>query len=266
MTNDPLPHQGLRSSKPAQARLQRDNRGRIIQPQAQGFGNWRQRLAQRRQPNVSAGVPHVEHFPENRHTLLRLNRVHDWAAMEQELCQRLHIKDRQDIKSDSKQGVSPQDQRLLERLLGGRLLVATLEDIVDEHHCIVSLLNGQLVWYVPLLSIVDRELLRPKAQVLISQFGFVLVGVLDDLAVNEAANLIVEATPLETYADVGKFVKGDPWVSGDFRPFQESNEERSRKQAILLPFPLSSCSHAPLPTASAAAQEVWTSKFRRSER
>ena len=145
----------------------------------------------------------MPHFPENRHTLLRLNRVHDWAALEQELCERLHVKDHQ---NDPTQGVkmTKYDRRLLERLTSSRLLVAKLEDIVDDQHCIVSLANGQIVWYAPLLSIVDRELLRPNVEVLVSLFGFAVVGVLDDMASNDAANLIVEATPLETFADVGE--------------------------------------------------------------
>jgi 26S proteasome regulatory subunit T2 len=174
----------------------------VIQPQAQGFGNWRQRIAQRHDPTVTQNVPTVPHFPDNRHTLLRLNRVHDWAALEQELCQRLHVQDHQ---SDPFQGqkISKQDRALVEKLTDSKLLVATLEDIVDDQHCIVSLARGQIVWYAPLLSIVDRSLLRPNAEVLVSLFGFAVVGVLDDVTSNEATNLIVESSPLETFADIG---------------------------------------------------------------
>lgn len=96
------------------------------------------------------------------------------------------------------------DRALVERLTSSRLLVANLEDIVDDQHCIVSLARGQIVWYAPLLSIVDRSLLRPNAQVLVSLFGFAVVGVLDDTTGNEATNLIVEACPMETFADIGK--------------------------------------------------------------
>lgn len=175
----------------------------MIQPQAQGFGNWRQRSARRHDPTVTSSVPRVPHFPDNRHTLLRLDRVQDWAALEEELCHRLHVKD---FHSDPYQGqkISNQDRKLVEKLTGSRLLVANLEDIVDDQHCIISMQKGMVIWYAPLLSIVDRDLLRPNAQVLVSLFGFAVVGVLDESLDNEAANLIVEAAPLETFADIGE--------------------------------------------------------------
>lgn len=175
----------------------------MIQPQAQGFGNWRQRISRRHDPSLAPSVPRIPHFPDNRHTLLRLERVHDWVALEQELCQRLHVSDYQ---ADPMQGLkfSKHDCALVQKLTESRLLVCNLEDIVDDQHCIVSLARGQIVWYAPLLSIVDRSLLRPNAQVLVSLFGFAVVGVLDDMTGNEATNLIVETCPMETFADIGK--------------------------------------------------------------
>lgn len=84
------------------------------------------------------------------------------------------------------------------------MIVAQLEDIVDDEHVIVSLANGQLPFYVPLMSICDKEKLEPNSKVLLSKVGFCVVGVLDDADSTTATKLRLEKAPKETFADIGQ--------------------------------------------------------------
>lgn len=194
---------GLGPSKPPTPRLERDSKGHAIPPKSKGFGNWQQRLANR-QANRSnrTPVPQVPHFPEDRFTLLKLNRVKDWLALEEELCQRLMLHhDRKDPFDGQVHSVG--DKKLVEKLVDSRLIVGDLEDIIDDEHCIVSLHNGMSLYYCPLLSLVDKDLLYPNASVLISTFGFAVVGVLDEETTNNASSFVIEDLPRESYHDIG---------------------------------------------------------------
>lgn len=86
------------------------------------------------------------------------------------------------------------------------MIVAQLEDIVDDDHVIVSLANGQLPFYVPLMSICDKEKLEPNSKILLSKVGFCVVGVLDNVDSSVASKLRLETAPRETFADVGQFL------------------------------------------------------------
>lgn len=86
------------------------------------------------------------------------------------------------------------------------MIVAQLEDIVDDEHVIVSLANGQLPFYVPLMSICDKEKLEPNSKVLLSKVGFCVVGVLDDADSSAATKLRLEKAPKETFADIGQLL------------------------------------------------------------
>lgn len=84
------------------------------------------------------------------------------------------------------------------------MTVGTLEDIVDDNHAIVSIAGGQLPFYVPILSIVDKDRLEPNCKVLLSKKGFVVVGVLDNDFSLEAMKMRLETAPQETFADIGE--------------------------------------------------------------
>lgn len=83
------------------------------------------------------------------------------------------------------------------------MTVGVLEDIVDENHAIVSVAGGLLPFYVPVLSIVDRDRLEPNCNVLLSKKGFVVVGVIESDASKLAAKMVLEKAPTETFADIG---------------------------------------------------------------
>lgn len=81
--------------------------------------------------------------------------------------------------------------------------VATLEDIVDEQHAIVSLAGGALPFYVAIMSFVDREKLQPNARVLLGKRSAAIVGVVDDNFGTMATKFRLDLAPTETFADIG---------------------------------------------------------------
>ncbi len=81
-------------------------------------------------------------------------------------------------------------------------IVATLEEIVDENHVIVSQTAG-VEYYVPLPSFVDRTYIEPGQSVLCNSHSMAVVGVLVD-DTNPLLNMMkVETPPEESYADIG---------------------------------------------------------------
>lgn len=83
------------------------------------------------------------------------------------------------------------------------MTVGVLEDIVDDNHAIISVAGGQLPFYVPILSIVDKDMLVPNCKVLLSRKGFVIVGVLDEDFSKTAWKMRLQKAPAETFADIG---------------------------------------------------------------
>lgn len=57
--------------------------------------------------------------------------------------------------------------------------VGTMEEIIDEEHAIVTPNHG-LEYYVPVLSIVDKDQLEPGCSVLLHHRNHTVVGLLTD--------------------------------------------------------------------------------------
>jgi 26S proteasome regulatory subunit T2 len=55
---------------------------------------------------------------------------------------------------------------MVDEIRGMPLQVANLEEIIDDEHAIVAPQNG-LEYYVPMLSIVDKDQLEPGCSVLL---------------------------------------------------------------------------------------------------
>jgi hypothetical protein len=89
-----------------------------------------------------------------------------------------------------------------EDLRGSPLQVGTLEEMIDDNHCIVSTTNGP-EYYVCILSIADADLLEPGCSVLLHNKSMAVVGVLGDEADPLVQVMKVEKAPLESYADIG---------------------------------------------------------------
>ena len=124
--------------------------------------------------------------------------------MEEELLKGFHAEKKNTASVLNQANLTPAQIKFARRLRKPPLIVADLEDIVDDNHAIVSLAGGRLPFYVPITSIVDRDRLEPNGKVLLSKVGFCVVGVLDPDDTNTGtAKLRVEKAPKETFADIG---------------------------------------------------------------
>ena len=65
----------------------------------------------------------------------------------------------------------------VDELRGTPLDIGVLQEIIDDEHAIVSPHMG-LEYYVPILSIVDKDQLEPNCSVLLNHRSHALVGIL----------------------------------------------------------------------------------------
>jgi len=90
----------------------------------------------------------------------------------------------------------------VDELRGTPLNVGNLEEIIDDEHAIVTPHVG-LEYYVPILSIVDKDQLEPGCSVLLHHRSHAIVGILQDEVDPMVSVMKVEKAPLESYADIG---------------------------------------------------------------
>jgi len=81
-------------------------------------------------------------------------------------------------------------------------MIGTLEEMIDENHCIVSTAMGPQ-YYVNILSFVDKDLLEPGCTILLNYKMLSVVGILNDETDPMVNVMKVDKAPLETYADIG---------------------------------------------------------------
>ena len=126
---------------------------------------------------------------------LRLERIKDFLLMEREFIANQEVlKPRDERESDA--------LKEAEELRGWPMQVGTLEEMIDDNHCIVSV-SGLPDQYVCVLSIVDADLLEPGCSVLLNNRDNHVVGVLGDEADPLVQVMKVEKAPAESYADIG---------------------------------------------------------------
>lgn len=90
----------------------------------------------------------------------------------------------------------------LDEIRGTPMDVGSLEEFIDDNHCIVSTANGP-EYYVNVMSFVDRDQLEPGSSILIHHKNLAVIGMLGD-EVDPLVNVMkVDKAPLETYADIG---------------------------------------------------------------
>lgn len=105
-------------------------------------------------------------------------------------------------KEQTKPEEDNQEFKKIEQLRGLPMNVGTLEEFIDEDHCIVSSTMGP-EYYVPIMSFVDKDQLQPNCSVLLNHRGMSVVGIMQD-DVDPLLNVMkVEKAPLEGYADIG---------------------------------------------------------------
>jgi len=90
----------------------------------------------------------------------------------------------------------------VDELRGTPITVGNLEEIIDDEHAIVTPHVG-LEYYVPILSIVDKDQLEPGCSVLLNHRSHAVVGILQDEVDPMVSVMKVDKAPLESYADIG---------------------------------------------------------------
>merc|ERR1719491_556286 len=110
------------------------------------------------------------------------------------------IKEQQRLKPKEERDSEERDK--LEELRGSPMDVGSLEEFIDENHCIVTTGHGS-EYYVNLLSFVDRDQLEPGSSILVHHKNMSVIGILAD-EMDPLVNVMkVDKAPLETYSDIG---------------------------------------------------------------
>merc|ERR1719191_2316405 len=127
--------------------------------------------------------------------LLKHERVKDYLMMEEEFIQeqtRLKPKEERDSEEKSK----------LDELRGSPMDVGSLEEFIDENHCIVSTAMGP-EYYVNILSFVNKDELEPGSSILMHHKNMSVIGTLGDEVDPLVSVMKVDKAPLESYSDIG---------------------------------------------------------------
>jgi 26S proteasome regulatory subunit T2 len=140
-------------------------------------------------------------FPSSKCKLrqMKLERVKDFLLMEREF-----IANQEVLRPKEERELAERDK--VEDLRGSPLQVGSLEEMIDDNHCIVSTTNGP-EYYVNILSIVDADSLEPGSSILLHNKTMSVVGILSDEADPMVSVMKVEKAPLESYADIGGLQK-----------------------------------------------------------
>jgi 26S proteasome regulatory subunit T2 len=153
------------------------------------------RKKKKRGVEASTKLPQINPVSKCRLRLLRQERVKDYLLMEEEF-----IKNQERLKPQEE---NKEKERLkVDELRGTPLNVGNLEEIIDDEHAIVTPHVG-LEYYVPILSIVDKDQLEPGCSVLLHHRSHAIVGILQDEVDPMVSVMKVEKAPLESYADIG---------------------------------------------------------------
>eukprot|EP00759_Apiculatamorpha_spiralis_P021000 PhF_6_TR26136/c1_g1_i1/m.37006/K03062/PSMC1, RPT2; 26S proteasome regulatory subunit T2 len=145
-------------------------------------------------PEAANRLPRV--FPNKacKLKLLRLERMKDYLLMEEEF-----ISNFSTGTNDTPSAIAEELKRV-EEIQGMPLQVATLEEMVDDQHAIVSTVGEH---YVPVMSFVDKDSIEPGCSVLVHNKSLAVVGILQDEVDPLVSVMKVDKAPLESYNDIG---------------------------------------------------------------
>jgi len=149
----------------------------------------------RKGPSRSTKIPAVVPLSRCKLRKLRFDRVNDWLLLEKEF-----VTNQEAIKPKEERNKEERDE--IDTLSGSPLIIGTLEEMIDEDHCIVSTAMGPQ-YYVNILSFVDKDLLEPSCTVLLNYKMYAVVGILSEDTDATVNVMKVDKAPLETYADIG---------------------------------------------------------------
>jgi len=127
--------------------------------------------------------------------LLKVLREKDYLLMEEEF-----VKNQEAQKPNEEK--QEEENNKLDELRGTPMGVGTLEEMIDDNHCIVSSSVGP-EFYVNILSFVDKDLIEPGCTVLTHNKNLSVVGLLGDDVDPMVSVMKVDKAPTETFADIG---------------------------------------------------------------
>ena len=145
--------------------------------------------------SASSKIPDVVPLSRCKLRKLRFDRINDWLLLEKEF-----VTNQEAIKPKTERNKEERDE--IDTLSGTPLVVGTLEEMIDEDHCIVSTAMGPQ-YYVNILSFVDKDLLEPSCTVLLNHKMYAVVGILSEETGAMVNVMKVDKAPLESYADIG---------------------------------------------------------------
>ena len=108
----------------------------------------------RKGPSSSTKIPSIVPLSRCKLRKLRFDRINDWLLLEKEF-----VTNQEAIKPKEERNKEERDE--IDSLSGTPLIIGTLEEMIDEDHCIVSTAMGPQ-YYVNILSFVDKDLLEPS--------------------------------------------------------------------------------------------------------
>merc|ERR1719382_1579980 len=146
-------------------------------------------------PSRATKVPAIVPLSRCKLRKLRFDRVNDWLLLEKEF-----VTNQEAIKPKEERNKEERDE--IDSLSGTPLIIGTLEEMIDEDHCIVSTAMGPQ-YYVNILSFVDKDLLEPSCTVLLNHKMYAVVGILSEETGAMVNVMKVDKAPLESYADIG---------------------------------------------------------------
>eukprot|EP00929_Paragymnodinium_shiwhaense_P022656 TRINITY_DN14416_c0_g2_i1.p1 TRINITY_DN14416_c0_g2~~TRINITY_DN14416_c0_g2_i1.p1 ORF type:complete len:452 (+),score=124.90 TRINITY_DN14416_c0_g2_i1:91-1446(+) len=145
--------------------------------------------------SAAARLPNVTPSTKCRLRLLKHERVKDYLLMEEEFIQEQQA-------SKPKEERDSEEKSKLDELRGSPMDVGSLEEFIDDNHCIVSTAMGP-EYYVNVLSFVDKDQLEPGSSILMHHKNLSVIGILGDEVDPLVSVMKVEKAPTETYADIG---------------------------------------------------------------
>lgn len=148
-----------------------------------------------RGPASIAKLPPVYPTTRCRLKLLKMERIKDYLLLEEEFVQNQERLKPQEEKAQ-------EERSRVDELRGTPMGVGTLDEIIDDHHGIVSSATGP-EYYVSIMSFVDKDMLEPGCSVLFHHRAMAVVGVLADDADPMVNVMKLEKAPTESYADIG---------------------------------------------------------------
>ncbi|XP_074602706.1 26S proteasome regulatory subunit 4-like [Brevipalpus obovatus] len=139
-------------------------------------------------------LPRIVPNLPNKLRLLRVERVKDYLTLENEYLAGLNHR-----KVDAE---AHRREKEVDKLRGSPLIVATIQEVIGDR-AVITIGNTPIEWLVPILSIVDRQQVKPNMNVLLGTRNFAVVGAIEDPLSKALMAMKLTKLPRETFEDIG---------------------------------------------------------------